>query len=321
MKKLLIAILLCGAIPLAQGEAPVDELRVTMRQELLRLINRDRKQFGLAPVELDTYASTVADGYCEEQIRNGTTGHFTLNGEAPYMRYSFAGGSDAVSENAAAWSASYRFGDNALVDMMRRSEQAMMAEVSPHDGHRRTILDPMATHVGLGFAWKDGEFRMTQEFIRRYVTWSRPLPRRATLGDRLPVVGTPAAGYLVDAISVHHEPLPQALTATEANHINSYSLPNDRRDYLPRLKMHVEQYADGRTRVTRQSYADGHSGDFPLADDGGFAFNLPLVDGPGIYTVVVWLRRPNEREAFSATTVSVKVDGDRTLASTAKAAR
>ena len=34
-----------------------------------------------------------------------------------------------------------------LYDMMRRSESAMMAEAAPHDGHRKTILDPAATHA------------------------------------------------------------------------------------------------------------------------------------------------------------------------------
>ena len=45
---LLIVLILAIAAPFAQGEAPVDEIRFTLRQELLRLINRDRKQFGQA---------------------------------------------------------------------------------------------------------------------------------------------------------------------------------------------------------------------------------------------------------------------------------
>src|SRR6266849_5646580 len=100
------------------------------------------------------------------------------------MGYSFSGGIDGVSENAAAWSANYNFSDRALYEMMRRYKDAMMREVAPHDGHRRTILDPFATHVGIGLAWDRGEFRLTQEFIRRYVDWVRPLPRSASVGDR-----------------------------------------------------------------------------------------------------------------------------------------
>lgn len=36
----------------------------------------------------------------------------------------------------------------------------------PRDGHRRTILNPDYTHVGIGFAVAGGEFRLTEEFTR-----------------------------------------------------------------------------------------------------------------------------------------------------------
>src|SRR5215472_15733752 len=114
----LIAAVVIFAATLAQGEGAVDETRIALRQEFLRLVNRDRTSFGLPPVTLDPFSSSVTDNYCRAQIRNGTTGHFTIDGQAPYMRYSFAGGNDAVSENAAAWSANYRFTDRALYEMI-----------------------------------------------------------------------------------------------------------------------------------------------------------------------------------------------------------
>ncbi len=294
MKRLLLTILLVISAPLAQGEAPIDETRLTLREEFLRLINRDRKQFGLNPLRLDVLASSVADQYCHDQIRNGTTGHFTTDGEAPYMRYSFAGGNDGISENAAAWSANYRFNDRALYEMMRRSEDAMMREVAPHDGHRRTILDPYATHVGIGLAWERGEFRLTQEFIRHYVDWTRPLPRDAALEDQILCSGRPMSGYDVDAITVHHEPFPQAIAAVTANAISTYGLPDARRQYLPRLGF-------------RESYAGGSRGDFPISKDGSFAFVVPFSDGPGIYTLVVWVRARGGREPIAASNVSIRV--------------
>src|SRR6202165_2554436 len=213
MKLLILLAAIMITAPLAQGIGAPDETRITLREELLRVINRDRKQFGLPPVQLDPFASVVADNYCREQIRNGTSGHFTIDGQAPYMRYSFAGGNDGVSENAAAWSANYHLGDRALYEMMRRSQQAMMGEVAPHDGHRRTILDPYATHVGIGLAWEGGEFRLAQEFVRRYVQWTRPLPRAATTGERVLCSGRPVPGYRVGAITVHREARPQPLMA------------------------------------------------------------------------------------------------------------
>src|SRR5256886_1234449 len=280
MKRVLLTILLVISAPFAQGEGPIDETRFTLREEFLRLINRDRKQFGLPAVQLDALASAVADAYCQDQIRNGTTGHFTTDGQAPYMRYAFAGGNDGVSENAAAWSANYNFSDRALYEMMRKSEVEMMREVAPHDGHRRTILDPFATHVGIGLAWDRGEFRLTQEFVRRYVEWSRPLPRTAYAGDQILCSGRPAKGYAVGAITVHHEPLPQPMAAVTANAIKSYALPNARREYLPRLKGTYTRYVPGGIEEVREEYSDGRRGDFQVAADGRFAFAIPLPDGP-----------------------------------------
>jgi uncharacterized protein YkwD len=309
MKRLLpvFLALIIGA-PLAQGEAPLDETRFTLREEFLRIINRDRKQFGLQPVELDAFASSVADAYCRLQIRNGTSGHFTTDGQAPYMRYSFAGGNDGVSENAAAWSANYNFNDRALYEMMRRSQDAMMREVAPHDGHRRTILDPYATHVGIGLAWERGEFRLTQEFVRRYVDWIRPLPRAASTADRVAFSGRPAGGLVVEAITVHHEPTPEPIAVITANALTKYGLPDARRDYLPRLRSRFHRTAGGGIQEVREMYSDGRRGDFPISEDGTFSFQVPFTDGPGVYTVVVWVRANGAREAIAASNVSIRVN-------------
>jgi uncharacterized protein YkwD len=307
MNKLLLAttafLLVAFGAPMAQGEGPLDETRLTLRGEMLRMINRDRRQFGLPPVQLDPQASMLADAYCAAQIRNRTTGHYTVDGQAPYMRYSFAGGNDGLSENAAAWSANYKFSDAALYDMLRRSEDAMMSEVAPHDGHRRTILDPFATHVGIGMAWERGELRLTQEFIRRYLDWGRPLPRAAAAGDRVVCNARPVAGHAIEAITVHYEPLPQAISATTANVIDSYSLPAARREYLPRVEP-VTRISGGVMETIGRK-----GGDFALARDGSCSFAVPFPDGVGVYTVVVWVKKNGAREAFPASNVSIRVDG------------
>ena len=311
MRRALIGLvaLLTLAAPLAQGEGPIDETRFTLREELLRLINRDRKQFGLEPVQLDTFASSVADAYCKQQIRDHTSGHFGLDGLSPYMRYSFAGGNDAVSENAAAWSASYAFSDRALYEMVRRSEEEMMSEAAPHDGHRRTILDPFATHVGIGMAWDRGEFRLTEEFVRRYVTWNKAVPRAAAVDDKVLCSARPAAGYVVNAVSVHYEPLPAPISPMLANKIETYSLPEKRHDYLPRLPGPTQRYvASGIKEIKTQQYRDGSRGDFPIAEDGGFSFHVPFTEGPGVYTIVVWVHPKDSNETIPATNVSVRVD-------------
>lgn len=289
---ILVVFFSLGAI--AQGDAALDETRVTLRAHVLKLINRDRALYGLPPVQLEPAVSALADQYCRTQIRNRTTGHFTTDGLAPYMRYSFAGVDDGVSENAAAWSANYKFTDRALYEMARRSQDAMMAEAAPHDGHKRTILDPHATHVGIGLAWEKGEFRLVHEFVRRYVDWSRPLPREARLADRVTGRGKPLSGAAVEAISVHFERPPHSMPARVANAIDSYSLPDSRKDYMPRVK--------GRR------YTDGSRGDFVIAEDGAFSFTVPFHEGPGVYTVVVWVRKAGESKSVAASNVSMRVE-------------
>jgi hypothetical protein len=272
------------------------------------MINRDRQLYRLPPVQLDLEASAIGDAYCRTQIRNGTTGHFTTDGLAPYMRYSFSGGNDAISENAAAWSASYAFNDRALYEMSRRSEDAMMAEMPPNDGHKRTILDPNATHVGIGMAWERGEFRLVHEFVRRYVAWTRPLPRHANAADTVIVSGAPLAGASIEAITVHHEPPPGVMTASAASAIQRYALPEKRKEYLPRLKSEYTRRSDGGLAYTRREYSDGRRGDFYVGKDGAFSFAVPFTEGAGVYTVVVWVKRSDAATAVSASNVSIRVE-------------
>jgi len=302
MKRLFLITIAVALLASPLAHSDVDETRATLRAHVLKLINRDRELYQLPPVELDVEASMVGDEYCRTQIRNGTTGHFTTDGLAPYVRYSMAGGNDAVSENAAAWSATYRFNERALYEMARRSQDAMMAETPPADGHKRTMLDPHATHVGIGLAWEKGEFRLVQEFVRRHIEWTRPLPRHARLGQSALMAGRALPGVTVEAITVHHEPLPQTLSAVTASAIATYSLPEKRRDYLPRL------------RQDRGAMTVARRGDFPLAPDGAFTFTAPFPDGPGLYTVVVWVRKEGVANAFSASNTTVRVTDNDTRA-------
>lgn len=294
------------ASPVAHSD--IDETRTTLREHVLKLINRDRKLYNLPPVQLDLEASAIGDHYCRRQIHNQTNGHFTTDGLAPYMRYSFAGGNDGVSENAAAWSANYAFTDRALYEMARRSQDAMMAESAPHDGHKRTILDPHATHVGIGLAWERSEFRLVHEFIRRYVRWTRPLPRRARVGETVLVAGQPVAGATIEAISVHHESAPEVMPAHVANALSNYSLPRKRKDYFPRLKQEYTRRANGTIEIVRREYPGGHRGDFAVSKDGAFSFDVPFTQGPGVYTVVVWVRRDGAELPVSASNVSIRVE-------------
>ncbi|HYR27778.1 MAG TPA: CAP domain-containing protein [Thermoanaerobaculia bacterium] len=289
MKKLTVVLALFAlalASPGAQSSGAVEETKATLRGHVLTLINRDRALYNLPPVQLDVQASAIGDEYCREQIRNRTTGHFTTDGYAPYMRYSLAGGNHGVSENAAAWSANYTFSDRALYEMARRSQDAMMAEAAPNDGHKRTILDPHATHVGIGLAWEKGEFRLVHEFVRRYVDWSHALPRATRADERVAATGRALPGAKIEAVTVHYERNPETMPAHVASAIDSYSLPDKRREIHPSRR-----------------------GDLRVLSDGKFSLDVPFTEGPGIYTVVLWVSREGVKQPVAASNVSIRVEG------------
>ncbi len=291
--------------------APVSALatdgavRGAIRDEMLARINADRRAAGVREVRLDEALSRPADAYCERQLAERTVGHFGTDGLAPYVRYSQAGANDGVFENAVAWSAPYAFAHPAALDLARRSHAAMMAEEPPRDSHRKVILDPYATHVAIGSAWAGGEFRLVQIFIRRYIDWTNPPQRSARAGDRVRASGRAAAGWELAGASIHHEPLPSRLSRERANGIESYALPPPAREFTPR-PLQTAPSADKRT-LSRWAAGGGTEGELLTSGQGRFSFAAPLDRGPGIYTLVVWLRSGSAAAPIAVASISTIV--------------
>ena len=299
--RLLLALMLLGAATAAAEAATGDQLRRAIRQDLLERINQDRLKLALPPVALDLPLSRFADAHCERQIAEGTIGHFTLDGIPPYARYSQAGATAGVAENAVAWSAPYVFTQPAILDVARRSHEAMIAETPPRDSHRRAILDPWATHVAIGSAWHRGEIRLVQVFLRRHIDWTTPPPATASSGSRFQASGKAGPGWTIDRVTLHHEAL-SGMTRDQANRIESYSLPEPAR----LLPFRNSQRFDRPPTVSDWARAAG-SGDIAIEADGSFSLRTALSDGPGIYTIVVWLRRPGLKSAVEGSHVSTIV--------------
>ena len=99
------------------------------------------------------------------------------------------------------------------------------------------------------------------------------------------------------------------MPAHVANALSNYSLPSKRKDYFPRLKQDYNRRSDGTLEIVRREYTGGHRGDFTVAKDGAFSFAVPFTEGPGVYTVVVWVRRAGVSMPISASNVSIRVDG------------
>lgn len=277
------------------------ELRDHLRLELFARINEVRTAHGLPALAKDPIAFRVAQQHSARQIFDGTWGHYATDGLAPYHRYSFDGGNDAVLENAASWSSDVPYPEDALPGLMERSLQAMLDEKPPDDGHRRAILDPWATHLGTGLAWRGGEVRITQLFLRRYVDWSSPPTRKAAPGDRAFLEGRPVDGWSVGALSVHHEGFPRPMRPAKASSIVDWELPDNRIDFAPKRL----DETSGLVRLTLEN--GGQPGDFWVRADRSFTFIVPFDRGPGIYTLVVWVRKDgNGSELVAASNISIR---------------
>jgi hypothetical protein len=202
------------------GARPVDPVKAAVFDR----INRDRTAAGLPAVAWDDGVSRVADAFCANQIRENTSGHYLTNGLPPYARTSFAGIFGMQFENSVTWKTTGSSFDDPAETLALEGHASMLQEKPPYDGHRRTILDPDATHVGVGYALSRGEFRMAQEFLVRHLVWLR-LERLSPTSSVVLVRGSPVAGRRLQFVTIGWEPVPRELTRLEANGRTSYSYP------------------------------------------------------------------------------------------------
>ena len=244
-------------------------------------INADRAAEGLAPVAWDPKAADLAAAYTREQIREGTVGHFLLDGIPPYARLSRTGDLAMGAENAVAFmSIGDRIGDAPLT-LALRAEREMLAEKPPNDGHRRAILDPDATHVGVGWSLSATDFRMAEEFTsRRFARLDvMPLPRYASA---IRVRGQALPGMRIDYVSVARQPLPSPITLTEANARHSYTYPQPRYALLPAASSNGTVGLVNRRCLVPSLH-------------GRFSFDYQI-DEPGMWTFVLYFRKKGERQ-------------------------
>jgi hypothetical protein len=253
-------------LPLA-GARPVDPVKAAVFDR----INRDRADAGLPAVAWDDGVSRVADAFCAKQIRENTSGHYLTDGLPPYARTSFAGVFGMQFENSVTWKTTGSSFDDPVETLALEGHASMLAEKPPYDGHRRTILDPDATHVGVGYALSQGEFRMAQEFLVRHLAWLR-LEQLSPASSMVLVRGAPVAGRRLQFVTIGWEPVPRELTRSEANGRTSYSYPK------------IEEAFVGEGNVTLKVVGATTSDRIRFGRDRDFEFRF-APDRPGLWTL------------------------------------
>ena len=254
-----------------------------VKAAVLARINEDRARFGLPPVAWDEAASRVADAFCARQIQERSRGHYLMDGVPPYGRMGFAGVFGINSENSVSWvTTGSRFSESTISLALSGQEQ-MMEERPPRDGHRQTILDPDATHVGVGYAIRAGRFQMSQEFLTRLldrVTLSAIDPLRVGVT----VSGKASAGWRLRFVTIAREEPPRPMTREEATARTSYSYPRATLAYVPAGQ--VSMTVVGMTTEDRVRVLPGREFVFPFAPD-----------RPGLYTFQLYVARSDSEQA------------------------
>ena len=265
------------------------------RQRLLETVNAERGQHDLPHLELDDLACRVTADHALDMIEGQFLSHWGRDGRKPYQRYSFAGGTEAIQENASSANNVSSITPVDVEQSLLGMHQSMIDEVPPHDGHRRTILFPYHTHVGFGIAVKQDRIRLDEMYVSRYAEVI-PIERIVKPAARIRFSGKLLnSKHWVQAIHVYHEPLPVPPPIEWLRIPRSYGLPNTFSSLLPRLP-------------SNYLYVDGSSGVIETGRKGYFQTRIRLFKEPGINTIVLWIKRATNEAAFPATQVCIRCE-------------
>jgi len=261
--------------------------------QLLKLLNDERRDAGLNTLEMDALACKVA----AEHARDMATGHFISHwgrdGRKPYHRYSLAGGTDALQENAASADNVQSLAIPGILNDLLERHRSMFAEAPPHDGHRRTILDPYHTHVGFGIALSGRSLRLDELYLARYVRLA-PFTNIAKPKSSVTLEGRLLnPEHFLNQVDVYYEPLPTPPSLEWLNTWRSVGLPDGHKTLRPKVPPGTY-------------YTDGSLGDFDWSRQGTFKVKVKMFrNEPGIYTALFWIRRVPTDKGFPGAEVCI----------------
>ncbi|MBV9949142.1 MAG: hypothetical protein JOZ69_20000 [Myxococcales bacterium] len=214
--------------------------------------------------------------------KNAYLGHWGTDGSVPEQRYTEAGGTDMVLENASCFTdEKSRVLDRApRIDPrnVELAEDMFFHETPPHDGHRRNILKPWHKRVGIGIAQPVATATeipapcFAQEFVDPYGSYGA-IPRAVRAGDVLHVEGSVSTPAVFAGLGMARVDAPRPLPVAELNRRRSYPVPAPYVMYWP----------------------PGYQTPIPVRLSGRrFSIDIPATDGgkPGMYELSVWATMP-----------------------------
>src|SRR6266699_4831118 len=137
-----------GFLGIARGQTPVERGQFSAddvpkaREQLLAMVNEERSQAGLSKLQIDDLACKVARKHALDMAKGEFLSHWGSDGRKPYQRYSFAGGTDAVQENASSADNILSLAPAGVLKDLHDMHLSMLNEKPPNDGYCQTVLYP-----------------------------------------------------------------------------------------------------------------------------------------------------------------------------------
>lgn len=195
------------------------------RRQVEERINHARGELGLAPLERDARLELVGDAAAATLLEEGLVGHVARDGALPFVRWALAGGSGFHRENAASLETTSSLAGGRLGDALVGLTDGMLAEQPPHDGHRRALLDPTATHLGVGVAELDGRVRMNHQLATLVVTHWEPPPVAAAVGSWVRLQGRLPPTWRAVGLQIGRQELPTYSALPEVPVVLEFGYP------------------------------------------------------------------------------------------------
>ncbi len=150
------AALIPGTVaPIAVAKTPgilVAQTNETMAEELLRLVNVERRRVNARPLVLSPQLTAAAQRHSQDMAVSRRMSHTGSDGSTMRSR---------IDDTQYRWST---IGEN--VAMGQPTAAAVMTAWMNSPGHRQNILNPAFTELGVGYATGAGRPYWTQVFAR-----------------------------------------------------------------------------------------------------------------------------------------------------------
>jgi uncharacterized protein YkwD len=292
---LVLVVLLLAAVPaLSKPDAadfndPATQQRA---QELMtQLVNQVRAQAGAGSGRFDPVAGQAARVHAQDMLQRGYFSHWDPQGNKPTRRYNMLGGYHSLGENIYFFHGQF----GSMETMVREALEKLMSS----EGHRRTILNPAYTSIGICFAAdpRKGDLYVAQEFIAKLGGEYR-CPLTASVGQMIEYAGRfDPQRYSFENIIVGYEERPESRDLLWLSRTDTYR-DGDRlvAGYTANPRLEFQDLA---------TYRDVEVN----AEQGWFKSGVRLAykGREGMYYLFLWLRDLNTGQPVLASTVSVDV--------------